>query len=238
MIIDPYKVLDVSPDVSDSELKQTYRELSKKYHPDANPDNKEAAEEKFKEIQEAYRQIVDARQRGASGYGYQTSRPTYGTSQQGGRDYAEYEYEDFREAFGDFFSRWQESAFSQQSAYSDPMEMKAAAHYINRGYYREALNALSGIPDNMREAKWYYYSAVANSGMGNNATSLEHAKKACDMDPDNLEYRNYLKNLQYGGDWYQEQGSSYGPVTFNTGWCLSLCALNAMCSICAGPCCI
>ena len=236
MIIDPYKVLDVSPDISDSELKQTYRELSKKYHPDANPDNREESEEKFKEIQEAYRQIVDARQRGDSGYGYQTSQSPYGNAQGGGTEYAE--YSDFREAFGDFFSRWQEEARAQQNSYDGPLEMKAAANYINSGYYREALNALSGIPENMREARWYYYSAVANSGMGNNATALEHAKTACDMDPDSFEYRNYLKNLQYGGSWYQEQGDSYGPITFNTGWCLSLCALNALCNICAGPCCI
>ena len=52
----PYDVLGVSQNASDDEVKKAYRELSRKYHPDANVDNPLAdlAEEKFKEIQEAY----------------------------------------------------------------------------------------------------------------------------------------------------------------------------------------
>ena len=51
----PYDVLGVSPDATDDEIKKAYRELSRKYHPDANVDNplKDLAEEKFKEVQEA-----------------------------------------------------------------------------------------------------------------------------------------------------------------------------------------
>ena len=69
MITDPYKILGIDSGASDEELKKAYRALSKKYHPDANPDNPQAAEAKFKEVQEAYRQIVDARERGTSAYG-------------------------------------------------------------------------------------------------------------------------------------------------------------------------
>ena len=56
---DPYSVLGVSRDASDDEIKKAYRNLSRKYHPDANINNpnKDQAEVKFKEVQQAYQQI-------------------------------------------------------------------------------------------------------------------------------------------------------------------------------------
>ena len=50
---DYYEVLGVSKTATDDELKKAYRKLAKQYHPDANPNNKEEAEKKFKEINEA-----------------------------------------------------------------------------------------------------------------------------------------------------------------------------------------
>jgi molecular chaperone DnaJ len=59
---DFYKVLGVSKDVSEAELKKTYRKLARKYHPDSNPGDA-AAEARFKEISEAYSVLSDAEQR-------------------------------------------------------------------------------------------------------------------------------------------------------------------------------
>jgi molecular chaperone DnaJ len=59
---DFYKVLGVSKDVSDTELKKTYRKLSRKYHPDTNPGDAKA-EAKFKEISEAYSVLSDSKER-------------------------------------------------------------------------------------------------------------------------------------------------------------------------------
>ena len=65
-MFDPYSVLGVSRDASDEEIKKAYRKLSRKYHPDANINNpnKAQAEEKFKEVQQAYEQIMKEREYG------------------------------------------------------------------------------------------------------------------------------------------------------------------------------
>lgn len=84
----PYDVLGVSPDASDDEVKKAYRDMSRKYHPDANVNNPLAdlAEEKFKEVQEAYDMIMKECEQGGGpnggyqyGYGYGNGGDTCGT---------------------------------------------------------------------------------------------------------------------------------------------------------------
>ena len=60
--MDPYKILGVDRNASDDEIKKAYRQMAKKYHPDVNKEP--GAEEKFKQIQNAYDQIMEARKRG------------------------------------------------------------------------------------------------------------------------------------------------------------------------------
>ncbi|MDD6551260.1 MAG: J domain-containing protein [Lachnospiraceae bacterium] len=68
--MNPYEVLGVSPNATDEEIKHAYRELSRKYHPDANQNNplKDLAEEKFKQVQEAYSEIMEMRKNGGNYY--------------------------------------------------------------------------------------------------------------------------------------------------------------------------
>lgn len=82
-MMDPYKVLGVMPGATSDEVKKAYRELSKKYHPDSYMNNplSALAEEKFKEVQAAYDQIMKERESG-SGSNY-TSQNSYSGSTQG-----------------------------------------------------------------------------------------------------------------------------------------------------------
>ena len=78
---DPYSLLGVDRNAPDDEVKKAYRRLSRKYHPDANINNphKEEAEAKFKEVQQAYQQIMDEREHGyaSDGSGTGTGSGSY-----------------------------------------------------------------------------------------------------------------------------------------------------------------
>jgi molecular chaperone DnaJ len=61
---DYYESLGIARNASDEEIKKAYRRMAMKYHPDRNPDDKQA-EEKFKELKEAYEVLSDGRKRAA-----------------------------------------------------------------------------------------------------------------------------------------------------------------------------
>ena len=81
---DPYKVLNIPSTATDEEVKKAYRELARKYHPDNYHDNPLAdlAQEKMKEINEAYDTIQRQRQGRSSGGGYAQQQSGYGGYQQ------------------------------------------------------------------------------------------------------------------------------------------------------------
>lgn len=204
----PYEVLGVSPQATDEEIKKAYRKLSRIYHPDANINspNKAQAEEKFKEVQQAYDQIMKEKQQGYSYRNY----GGYGNSGSANQSY-----------YGN----------ANQSAGS--VEMQAAANYIANHCFKEALNVLNQIAENERGARWYYYSAVANMGVGNNIIAKSHISRAVALEPSNMEYRQLQQQLEYGGTWYQNMGESYGrPYSASGSFCLSMLCLNLLCNSC------
>jgi molecular chaperone DnaJ len=196
MIEDPYKVLGVSPDASDEEIKRAYRRLAKKYHPDLNPGDSVAAE-KMQEVNAAYEQIKNPEkfQQSNTGGGYYDPFGGFG----GGRSYTDEQGDQYQ---------------------------KAAYQYIRFRRYAEALNTLQNSTE--RNARWYYLSALANNGLGNQVTALEHIRRAVSMEPDNQEYlvltmgrctaafeqlplvqdKALLDNILYSGVWVNCRGKT------------------------------
>lgn len=205
MIDDPYKVLGVNPGASDEEIKTAYRRLAKKYHPDRNPNDPEAAK-KMQQVNAAYEQIKNPdKGRTTSGYG------SYGGY--GGYD-----------PFGGHYGQRQESGDTAQ---------RAAYNYILYRRYREALNALESSTE--RNARWYYLSALANDGLGNQVTALEHIKRAVSMDPGNREYLQALEQIENGGFTYRQQAGNFRGFQMGGSFCAPFflcCVLRYCCFLC------
>ena len=196
-VIDPYKVLGVPTTATDDEVKKAYRRLAKRYHPDANPGNR-VAEQRMKEINAAYDQIINGGG-AASGPG----AGSYGNGYGGYGNYGSYGPGSAGAGYGGYGgASWND--YGGQSA--DP-QMNAARAYISFGRYHEALNVLAGIRE--RDALWYYYSAVANSGIGNTILAIQHAQRAADMEPGNETYRELLDELRNPGRAYQSYGRDF-----------------------------
>ena len=79
--MDPYRILGVSRDASEEDIKKAYRRLAKQYHPDVNKEP--GAEEKFKQIQNAYQKIMDMKKHGGNDFWQQSYQQNYGNYQQG-----------------------------------------------------------------------------------------------------------------------------------------------------------
>ena len=194
MIDDPYKVLGLGPNASDEEVKRAYRNLAKKYHPDKNPGD-EAAARKMQEINAAYEQIKNPDKASSRGSGYGGQRT----------------YDPF-EGFGGYYRQSSQSTGDQYQ--------QGAIKYIRFGRYQEAINILENCTE--RNARWYYISAIAHDGLGNQVTALEHIRKAVSMEPDNQEYLRALNHIEYGTGGYRQQAGNYRGFQVRDG-CPSFC---------------
>ena len=201
---DPYKVLGVSPNASDDEIKQAYRKLAKQYHPDRNPGDAAAAK-KMQEINAAYEQIKNPEKAQSQSGGYNPYGSYGGYGNYGGYS----SYGGYSQSYG------------QQQQNPGDQYQRAAYNYIRYGRFREALNALESCAE--RNARWYYLSAVANDGLGNQVTALEHMRRAVSLEPDNPQYLRALEQLEGGGQFYRQQAGNYRGFTLRGSPCLSLC---------------
>ena len=200
--MNPYEVLGVSRNASIDEIKRAYKELSRKYHPDSYVGNplSSLAEEKFKQVQEAYDAIMKEKN-GDYNYAGNYNNNGYNNGESG--------------------------------------EMAEVYNLLGRRAYSQALSLLDSMHN--RNAKWYYYSAIAQVGLGNNLRGMEYARMAVSMEPNNIEYQNLVNRLSFQGNRYGEVRNVYrgGRSGFDdaSDLCCKLWLADSLCECMGGDLC-
>jgi len=192
---DPYEALGLNRGASKDEVKSAYRKLAKKYHPDMNENNplKDLAEEKFKEIQWAYDEIMNGTA-SSSSYSY-GSNNSYESNSEGG--------------------------------------LYNIRQQINTGRFQEALRALNSTT--VRNAEWNYLVGVCYVNIGSTGQGMQYVQRAVNMEPGNMEYRNFLNQIMNMQRSYQQRSYNYGGGSANSLDCCSqlICA-DCLCECLGG----
>ena len=181
---DPYSVLGVSPNASDEEIKKAYRELARKYHPDNYQNNPLAdlAEEKMKEVNEAYDAINKMRSGGSHSGGGSYGGSAY--QQSGGYGYG----------------------YQQRQSSSSGALYSRVRQAINAGNIDAAERLLREAPT--QDAEWHFLSGYIAYRRGWLDEARQQYQIACNADPGNMEYRQALNMMQRGGQAYRPYGNT------------------------------
>lgn len=209
---DPYQVLGVPSTATDEEVKKAYRDLARKYHPDNYHDNPLAdlAQERMKEINEAYEAVQSQRKAQRSG-GYSASGAGYGTG------------------YGGYQSAY-------QGPYQGGSRYQRVRMAISSGDLNLAEELLNAQTDH--DAEWNYLKGAICTRRGWLDEARRYYQTAVQMAPDNAEYQRALDMAEGRQNAYRPNG--YGSVTTGScdnNDCLRLCGISLCCNALGVPVC-
>lgn len=168
--MNPYEVLGVKPGASQEEIKVAYRKLVKQYHPDQYGDNplKNLAQEKLTEINKAYDMLKNGG--GSTGNNYSSSN-NYNSS----------------------YNSNTNSSYSggYRGSVSDFAEIRRLIQMRNNIEAERRLNNMAN-----RNAEWYFLYGAVQLNKGWFDSALSNIERACQMEPNNFEYRQTLNQLK------------------------------------------
>ena len=201
---DPYSILGVSSDATDEEVKNAYRALARKYHPDNYGDDnplKDLANEKMQEINSAYDEIQRMR---SSGGGSSTYRG-------GGTYYDSYS-----------------GTGSSSGVYTEIRRL------INSRRFFEAERHIAEVPISDRTAEWHYLYSVILMHKGNVNDAMRELEMACSMEPGNIEYQKAKQMFNtssrgYGSTYYGGGYSRRANADDACNCCMNLICLDCLC---------
>ena len=211
---DPYKVLGVSPNATDAQIKEAYRELAKKYHPDKYAGNPLAdlAAEKMQEINEAYNALTKGKNQSGSYTGGGYSQSGYGN------------------ATGGY------SSSSYNTGGANNAEFNNVRRLINENRLDEAERIRGTLT--VRNAQWHFLMGVICKQRGWYDKAYQQFARATSLDPYNAEYRTAFNSIKNSQTAYTQTGQGYGYDRTNDlcDACSTLLCLNCLCNSCGGGC--
>lgn len=217
-----YRVLGVSENATDEELKKAYHDLVRKYHPDKYGDNPLANEaaEKMKEINAAYDQIVKDRKAGRR-TSYDSEGSSYGNSGYGDAGYGGYY------GYGNGYNQGYGNAGGAYTGHFADIR-----RLISQNRIAEAEELLDGVPAAKRDAEWYFLKGSVYYRRGWLSEAMKCFETAHNLDMNNPEYdyayRQCAQRQRYGTSGYDQ---NTGTFCFGDpcDCCASLVCLNLCC---------
>ena len=224
---DPYKVLGVPQNATEAQIKEAYRELAKKYHPDKYVNNPLAdlAAEKMREINEAYDTLTKNKGTGSQ-YTGGANNSNYGGYGNTGK-YGNY---------GGFGGYGNYSGYgSQNSNGANSAEYVKVRSLINQNMLDEAERLLSNI--SVRNAQWHYLMGLICQKRGWYDKAYQQFARAVNLEPYNMEYRSAYNAMNNAQGAYTQNSAGYGyntPSAMCCDTCQTLMCLNCLCDMCGG----